>query len=317
MSQLSSASDDATLALQANEPLAMASVQPAQPGRLADLATLTKPRITVMVAITAYIGYALAPAATGHAGQWLPLFWALLGTSLSCMGASVLNQVYERDTDGLMNRTRTRPLPAGRQSPTEALILGLLLSLAGVLILGLGTYWLAAGLSAFTIVSYALVYTPLKRVTTLALLIGAVPGAMPPVIGYAAAAGDLGLAAVLAFIIMFVWQVPHFLAIAWLYREDYARAGLVMLPVIDPSGRRTFDQILISCMVMLPLGLLPTYLGVSGLLYFVTAMACGAGFLWCGIALVLEPTRQRARFLFLASLVYLPVVLALLLLDQV
>lgn len=313
MSQLSPASDDAALALHAEASLSAESVCPAQPGRLADLATLTKPRITVMVAITAYIGYALAPAS---GASWLPLFWAMVGTSLSCMGASVLNQVYERDTDGLMNRTRDRPLPAGRQRPAEALVLGLVLSIAGVLMLGLGTYWLAAGLSAFTILSYALVYTPLKRMTTLSLLIGAVPGAMPPVIGYAAASGDLGLGAGMTFLIMFVWQVPHFLAIAWLYREDYARAGLVMLPVIDPSGRRTFHQILISCMMMLPLGLLPTYLGMSGLLYFATAMACGAGFLWCGIALVLQPTRQRARLLFLASLVYLPVVLAMLLLDQ-
>lgn len=283
-----------------------------------DLMTLTKMRITLMVALTAFVGFALGVAAAPEAWSWLTLIGTLLGTAISCMGASVLNQAYERDTDGLMDRTRERPLPAGRINPFLATLLGVLLSAVGVGILLATTHWLAAALSAATIVSYVLIYTPLKRTTSLALIIGAAPGAAPPLIGYAAATGTLGAAAWLCFAIMFVWQVPHFLAIAWLYRDDYARTGMPMLPCIDsPDGRRTFRQVLISCLILLPLGLLPAYLGVSGSIYLVAALLCGLAFLWFGVRLMQQRTRAAARNLFLASLVYLPIILTVMLLDTV
>ncbi len=288
-------------------------VDVAQSGtRRADYTTLTKPRITLMVVITAAAGMALAPSPW----TWWVMIGMLAGTALSCMGASAMHQVIERSTDGLMRRTRQRPLPAGRLGTPEAAWLGGGLSLAGVAVLAGTTTWLAAMLSAITIVSYAFVYTPMKRRSPTALRVGAVPGAMPPLIGYAAVTGDLGAAAWIVFAIMFVWQVPHFLAIAWLYREDYARAGFPMLPVLDPSGQRTFRQVLIGCLTLVPLGLLPTMLGISGLLYFFTALACGLGFLAFGVALVLRPGRTQARWLFFASLVYLPVVLAVMLVDM-
>lgn len=283
------------------------------PSTFADFKDLTKPRITRMVVITAAIGFLLG---VQGAMPWLSLVIAMIGTALSCMAASVFNQVYERDTDALMHRTRNRPLAAGRVGVKPAMMLGTLLSLAGVGILtGYGMY-LAAGLCAFTIASYALVYTPMKRFSTLALIVGAVPGAMPPVIGYAAATQTIGAAAVLLFAIMFVWQVPHFLAIAWLYREDYARADLAMLPVIDPTGVRTFRQTLIGCLLLLPIGLLPSAMGISGQIYFAVALLCGLGFLALGIKLVLKPTRENARKLFFGSLIYLPVVLVAMMVDR-
>jgi protoheme IX farnesyltransferase len=289
----------------------------ATPGRLADYATLTKPRITSLVVVTAYIGFALGGYAVAGAWSWLMLAGTLVGTALSCMGASVLNQLYERDTDGLMERTGNRPLPAGRIAPREAAWLGVLLSAAGVAALWLTTNSLAAAASTFTIVTYTLLYTPMKRVSTLAVWVGAVPGAMPPIIGYAAATGTIGTPAWIAFAIMFVWQIPHFLAIAWLYRDDYARAGLPMLPVVEPDGGSTFRQILATCFALLPLGLLPTLLNVSGMAYFVTAFVCGLLFLACAAALVHRPDRTRARRLFFASLIYLPVVLGAMLIDAV
>jgi len=282
-----------------------------------DFKALTKPRITRMVVITAAIGFVF-----GYTGPiaHLPLttfIIAMLGTALSCMAASIFNQILERDTDAMMHRTRDRPIAAGRVAVKPALAFGLLLTAAGVGMLAAYGLYLAAALCASTIASYALIYTPLKRRTSLALLIGAVPGALPPMIGYAAASKDLGPAAWLLFAIMFVWQVPHFLAIAWLYREDYARANLAMLPVIDPTGLRTFRQTLIGCLLLLPLGILPTAMGVAGVWYFGAAMLCGLGFLAFGVLLVSRPTRENARRLFLASLVYLPVVLTVMLIDRI
>jgi protoheme IX farnesyltransferase len=283
------------------------------PSRLADYATLTKPRITLMVVVTAYIGFAIGdPLDTG----WLLLLATLLGTGLCCMGASAFNQVLERDVDALMHRTRNRPLPAGRLNAAQATTLAFILSILGVTILACLANALAAALAAFTILSYALAYTPLKRVTSLSTLVGAVPGAMPPVIGFAAATRSVDTAAFLLFAIMFVWQLPHFLAIAWLYRDDYARAHLPMLPVIHPDGGSTFRQILMTCLALVPLGLLPTALGISGTLYFATALCCGAIFLAFAVALILVPSRQRARSLFFASLVYLPLVMAMMLIDH-
>lgn len=284
------------------------------PSALSDFAQLTKPRITLMVLITAAIGYTFGVGADGW--QWPTLLAMLAGTALSCMGAAALNQVVERDSDAQMKRTADRPLPAGRMKVRSALVTGLALSIVGVAILAVACNLLSAAICAFTVISYAAMYTPMKRMSTLALEVGAIPGALPPVIGYAAAAGTVGEPAWMLFAIMYVWQLPHFQAIAWLYREDYARAGMVMLPVIDPSGRRTFRQILITTMLLVPLGIVPAALGVSGLVYFAIAMLCGILFLAMALSLVLEPSRTTARRLFLASLVYLPVVLGAMVLDR-
>ncbi len=285
------------------------------PSLRSDLMVLTKVRITLMVAITAWVGYALGVAALGTGWDWFRLLGAMAGTSLSCMGAAVLNQAYEHDTDAMMHRTRARPIPAGRVSVAAATWLGMGLSVVGVAMLWVTTHWLAAALSAATIFSYVLIYTPMKRTSSLALLVGAAPGAAPPLIGYAAVTGTLDAAAWIAFAIMFVWQVPHFLAIAWLYREDYARGGMPMLPVIDPDGRRTFRQVLIGCLLLLPLGVAPAYLGVTGPIYMFIALILGMGFLGLGIRLTFQPTRASARLLFFGSLIYLPAVFAAMVAD--
>ncbi len=283
--------------------------------RAADYAEMTKLRITAMVVVTAYIGYSMG--ASGDAGASLTTMLAcLIGTALCCMGASCFNQVYERDTDARMIRTRHRPLPAGRVSTHEGVVLALLLSIVGVTMLAALTTPMAAALAAFTIASYAVIYTPLKRVTTLNTPIGAVPGALPPVIGYAAATGGIGPEAVALWAIMFLWQLPHFLAIAWLYREDYARADMKMLPVVDPDGGSTFRQMLIGCLALVPVGLAPTTLGIAGTTYFFIALVSGAAFAAFGVATVIFRSRAAARAMFLASLVYLPVVLIAMMLDR-
>jgi len=285
------------------------------PSMVRSVITLTKPRITSMVLVSVWVGFMLGT--TGGTWGWPTLIAALVGAALSCMGASVLNQVYERDTDGMMDRTRDRPMPTGRIGVRPATAFGVGLSLTGVLALGLMTTWLAAAVSAVTILSYVIFYTPMKRTTHMATVVGAVPGALPPVLGYCAASGEIGVEAWLLFAIMFVWQLPHTLAIYWLYRDDFAKAGFPMLPVIDPSGSQTFRQILIGSLLLLPLGLTPTLFGVSGLIYFFTAFACGLLMLGYSLALVKSPTRTRARALFFASLVYLPVVLVVMLIDRV
>lgn len=293
-------------------------------GARADWNQLTKPRITLMVVITAYIGYelgvrgmakagAVAPAAASHTTTQMLLM--LLGTALSCMGAGIFNQVLERDTDALMKRTKHRPLPAGRVPVARAMALGLTLSLLGVALLVMVANPLTAILSAFTILSYALIYTPMKRLSSTCTIVGAVPGAMPPIMGFTAATGTIQPIALVLFAILFIWQLPHFLAIAWLYKDDYARAGLPMLPVIDPDGSATGRQILASCLALLPLGLMPTMLGACGLFYLAGALISGAIFLAYGVALVRGRTRAQARALFFASLIYLPVVYGLMLLD--
>jgi len=287
--------------------------------RFADFSVMTKPRITFMVVVTAWIGYemALGTPTVSASFSWGVLAATLVGTALSCMGASVLNQVLERDTDALMERTKDRPLPAGRISMPAALALGLTLSLVGVAALAVFVNLLTAALSAFTIINYALVYTPLKRISSVCTIVGAVPGALPPVMGYAAAANSVGVEAWAMFAILFLWQLPHFLAIAWLYKEDYARAGLPMLPVVDPDGRATARQILLGCLALLPVGLWPTTLGMSGRVYFAGALIAGLVFLAFGVALIIGQTRKHARALFFASLIYLPLVYALMVIDRV
>jgi protoheme IX farnesyltransferase len=296
------------------QPLLDAKSKP-EPSLLSSYITLSKPRITLMVIVTVWVGFMFGGRLQGW--DWVTLWSALVGAALSCMGASVLNQVYERDTDAKMKRTQDRPMPNGRIGVAAGWAYGSALTVTGVLLLGLMTSWLAAGISALTVISYAVVYTPMKRTTHLATVVGALPGALPPVLGYAAATGAIGVEATLLFAIMFVWQLPHTLAIYWLYRDDFEKAGFPMLPVIDPSGTQTFRQILIGSLLLLPLGLTPTLFGISGLVYFATAFACGMLMLGYSLALSAEPTRARARALFFASLVYLPVVLVVMLVDRI
>lgn len=292
-----------------------------------DLRHLTKPRIMKMVLVTAAIGFVMARRGSGDmAGasiaqvvmsQWGILTMTLIGLALACAGSSTLNQYLERDVDARMQRTRDRPLPAGRRSPRTVLALGVGLSVLGVAWLALWVNPLTGVLTAFTVVSYVLAYTPLKRVTSTSTIVGALPGALPPVMGASAATGRLGVEAMLLFAILFLWQLPHFLAIAWMYREDYARAGMPMLPVLDPTGASTFRQMALCCLALIPLGLTPTVLGVSGTIHFFVALAAGLGFLATAVMLVVQPSHARARLVFFASLIYLPLVYASMLLDQV
>jgi protoheme IX farnesyltransferase len=281
-----------------------------------DLVVMTKPRITVMVAFTTYVGYSLGSRHTSGWTAWLPMIVTLVGTALSCMSASVLNQVVERHTDALMERTRNRPIPMGRVSCLEGMVWGVMLGLVGVGCMAVSVGVNPAVFAGFTIASYVLVYTPLKTITSLSTIVGAVPGAMPPLIGYVAAAGQLGLDAWLLFAILFLWQLPHFLAIAWLYRVDYKNAGIVVLPVLDSSGKSTFRQMLLGCLALLPLGMLPTMLGIAGPMYFFGALLAGLAFLGSGVVLVLGKNERLTRATFTASLVYLPVVYTLILLDS-
>lgn len=270
---------------------------------LSDFFALTKPRVNLLIVVTAVIGFHLGN--TG--GTPLPLlFHTIVGTLLVASGAAVFNQVLERDTDARMRRTRMRPLPDGRVGPREATVFGALLTALGLLQLGLGANWLTAGIAAATLACYALVYTPLKRVTPLATIIGAVPGALPPVIGWAAARGTLTVEAAVLFAIVFFWQVPHVLALAWMFREDYERGGVRVLPVEEPDGRSTGIQIVNYSAALVPVSLLPTVVGLTGRVYFICALVLGTAVLLLAVRFALARTGVRARQLFYASLGYLP-----------
>lgn len=277
--------------------------------RLADYLTLTKPEITFNVVLTALVGFL---AAAHGAVAPLGLVHALLGTALVAGAASALNQWVERGHDALMKRTVRRPLPAGRLAPGDGLAFGILMGVAGTAYLALAVNPLASALAAATAGSYLLVYTPLKRVTSLATVVGAVPGAMPPLIGWAAARGQLDAGAWVLFLILFFWQMPHFLALAALYRKDYARAGFRVLPVVDPDGGSTGRQSVLYALALLVVSLLPTPLGMAGPLYFFGALALGGAFVYYGLRLAIEPeSHVRASGLFRFSLLYLPVLCAL------
>lgn len=292
-------------------PVSAAAAPAAGRQRVAGFVQLTKPRITVLVVLTTLVGFLVA------APRPLPvllLLHALAGTALAAGAAGALNQWAERHADAAMRRTARRPLPAGRLTPREALVFGVLLTAGGTAYLALTTNALASALAALTIVSYLLLYTPLKRVTSLATIVGAVPGALPPMIGWAAARGRLGIEAWVLFGIVFLWQMPHFLALAQLYRADYARAGFRMLTVEDASGESAGRQALLYALALVPVSLLPTPLGMAGGAYFVGVLALGLGFLLSGVGMALDPSRPAAaRRLFHASLLYLPAVCALLL----
>lgn len=283
---------------------------------------MSRPRMTLMVLLVTAAGFAVGASGSADAGSnglglW-GLFWAtMVGTGLACVGAGVLNQVSERQTDGMMARTRGRPLPTGEISKQGAWVLGCVLAGGGVVVLGATSNLIAAAMCGLTIVSYNLGYTPLKRVSNVSTLVGAAPGAIPPVIGYAASAGRLDIEAWLMFAILYVWQLPHFLAIAWVYREQYARAGIAVLPVVDPQGDSTFRQIVVSSLILVPLALLPTQVGACGAVYFFVALVMGVCFLAVAGMLAVTRSQRLAKALFYVSLVYLPLVYGFMVLDRV
>jgi protoheme IX farnesyltransferase len=281
--------------------------------RLSDYFELTKPRICGLVLVTTAIGFFLG------AGPIDPLRFAatLLGTALVGGGASALNHLLERKVDALMRRTENRPLPTGRLHPAEVAIFGVVLSALGVIMLFVRVNPLTGVLGVIALVSYVLVYTPLKRVTSLNTHVGAIPGALPAVMGFTASQGHFGLAAWVLFSIMFLWQLPHFLAIAWLYRDDYRRAGFPMLTVVDADGSATGRQVVLYTLSLIVVSLMPSLLGMAGALYFFLALVLGLGFLACGVALARRKTAASARHLLLASVVYLPLLLSALMLDRV
>lgn len=281
--------------------------------RIADYVALTKPRIAVLVLFTVAAG---ALFAAGRAVDPLVVFHAVLGTALVAGGASALNQLIEKDSDARMRRTAGRPLPAGRLQPLEVLLFGGALAATGLTYLVFTLDKPAAALvAAFTFACYVGVYTPLKARTPLNTLVGAVPGALPPVIGWAAVRGTVDREAMALFLILFLWQVPHFLAIAWIYRDEYARAGLCMLPSVDPDGRDTSRHMITWCLTLIPASLGPVMLHAAGPVYLAGATALGLGFLVTAIAFQRARSHTRARRVLRASLVYLPGLFALLLLD--
>jgi len=282
--------------------------------RVADFIALTKPRVVTMVMLTTLLGYYLG--ATEASFDWLRLAITLLGTSLAASGTMALNQYLERDLDARMLRTRQRPLPDGRLAPWDALVFGSALTVVGVLVLLLAINSLSAVVTAVTSVSYLFAYTPLKPRTSLCTLVGAVPGALPPLTGWAAASGDLSPAAWAIFAIMFIWQIPHALAIAQMYRDDYARAGFRLLPVVDPDGSSTTRQILTYSLALLSVGMLPTLLGLAGPVYFVASIILGLGLLAASLRLARSSKTADARRLMLASLLYLPCLLAIMAADK-
>jgi protoheme IX farnesyltransferase len=279
-----------------------------------DYLELTKPRITFLVTLTALVGFV---AASPGVVSGPDLVAALLGTALVAGGASVFNMILERDTDARMRRTQSRPIPSGRLRPLEAGVFGAALTLAGLAELLWLSHPLAAGVAFATWASYVFIYTPLKRVTSLSTLVGAVPGALPPVIGWAAARGTLDPGAFVLFAILFLWQIPHFLAIAWIYRDDYERGGLPMLPVLDREGRVTGRQAVANTLALLLVSLGPVAAGMAGRVYLVGAVVLGLGATAVALRAAVLRTQAAARGLFLASVLYLTGICALLLLNRV
>jgi len=285
----------------------------ARSGRALDFLSLTKPRLNLLVLVTTLAGLYLA----SPDGVALALAaHTLVGTALVAGGAAALNQVWERETDRLMERTRGRAVPRGRVRVAEGTWFGLLLSSAGLVELAVWTTPAAAAVAAATLLSYVLVYTPLKTRTSLATLVGAVPGALPPVIGWAAATGDITLPAIVLFGIVFFWQMPHFLAIAWMYKADYAAAGIPLLPVEEPDGQRTGRQALLYTAVLWPVSLLPAGVGLAGTTYSAVATSLGIVFIWLSIVFARHRSHENARQLFLFSITYLPLLLGALVADR-
>jgi protoheme IX farnesyltransferase len=282
-----------------------------------DYIALTKPRITWLILMSTGVGYffGLKRPWTG-AADWFLLLHTLIGTGLIASGTAALNQWYEREADCLMRRTSARPLPSGRMTAPSAMWFGIALAVAGFVEMARWVNLLSAVLGALTLASYLFLYTPLKQRSHLSTVVGALPGAMPPLIGYAAAYGGLTPEAWVLFTILFVWQFPHFLAIAWMYREDYARAGIRMLPVVEPDGSSTGRQIILYASTLIPVSLFPVLLGMTGKIYLVGALLLGGWFLYTGVRVAFDRTNVRARHVLLASVIYLPTIYGLMVFDR-
>lgn len=303
-----------TAAIELNSPNAAEVVAPlTAKARLGAYVELTKPRITFLITLTSAAGFAL-----GSRGpvNYVLLAHALIGIGLLSSGIATLNQFIERDLDGLMRRTADRPLPSGRLFPIEALWFGVLVTAGAEVYLAVLVNTLTSLLGLTVIAGYLFVYTPLKTRTSLSTALGAFPGAMPPLMGWTAARGEIDIAAWVLFAILFLWQFPHFLAIAWMYREDYGRAGIRMLPVVEPDGRVTGQQIILYALMLVPVSLLPAVLGISGKVYLFAALALGLLFLGFSIRAALSKSNQHARQLLLASVLYLPLLFGVMVLNR-
>ena len=275
---------------------------------------LTKPDVSLLVLLTTAAGYYM-----GVRGpvDWLKLLHTVAGTMLIAGGTAALNHYVERETDRHMRRTASRPLPSGLLQPAEALWFGVALAVAGAVDLSIVGGWMASLLGVITCLSYLLAYTPLKKRTIWATFVGAFPGAVPPMIGWAAATGRLDKGAWLLFLILFFWQFPHFHAISWMYREDYARAGIQMLPVVDPDGTRTFRQIIITAGMLVGVSVLPSVLGLAGVLYFFGALLLSTALVQVCLWAATEKTNVRAKWLMHATVLHIPVLLGLMVYDKV
>ena len=282
-------------------------------GRPALYLALTKPDVSFLVVMTTVAGYALG---TQGPLDWMRMAHTVFGTTLIAAGTSALNHYFERDTDALMRRTASRPLPSGQLKPREAFLFGIGLIAVGTLYLALATNALATLLGILTSIAYLCAYTPLKRKTTLATMIGAFPGAVPPLIGWVAARGTLGVNAWILFAMLFLWQFPHFDAIAWVYREDYARAGIQMLPVVDSEGKRTFREILLTAALLVPVSLLPALTGLAGAHYFFGALVLGILLVEVCLWAAASKSNIRAKWLMHATVLHLPLLLGLLIYDK-
>jgi len=281
--------------------------------KLAAYIELTKPRIALMLVLTSAAGFYLG----ADKGFNFPVFLnAMIGISLLAFGVATLNQFIERRTDKLMERTASRPLPTKKITPTEALIFGVSLTVVAEIYLAFLVNGLTAVLGLIVIVGYVFLYTPLKTKTSFSTAIGALPGALPPLMGFTAAANEITLGAWVLFAMLFLWQFPHFLAIAWMYREQYAKAGILMLPVVEPEGKITAKQIVIFTVLLLPVSLAPFFIGVAGWIYLIGAVVLGIWFLWASIEAARAKTVEKARKLLLVSVVYLPIIFALMVFDH-
>ena len=281
--------------------------------RVSAYVELTKPRITFLIVLTSAAGFGLA---SRRGVDYVALLSALFGIALLSSGIATLNQYAERDLDGMMRRTAGRPLPTGKVAPWEALAFGAGLTILAEIYLLVLVNPLSALLGLTVIAGYLFGYTPLKTRSSLSTVVGAFPGAVPPLIGWTAATGTLSIEAWVLFAILFLWQFPHFLAIAWMYREDYSRAGILMLPVVEPDGRVTAQQIVVYTLMLIPVSLLPTVLGLSGRIYFFGALLLGLLFLYSSVRAAFSMSRQQARQLLLASVLYLPLLFILMVANK-
>lgn len=281
---------------------------------IAVYAELFKARLTFLVVLTTLVGFYI-----GSIGpvNYLLMLHTVLGTALVASGASALNQLWERKHDARMRRTQDRPLPSGRLQPQSVLLIGCTSAILGLCYLTLAVNWLTSVIGACSLMTYLFVYTPLKRVTWLNTAVGAIPGGLPPLMGWTAARGHLSADAWALFGILAIWQLPHFMAIAWMYRDEYARAGFKMLPVLDPDGHRTGSQAVTHTLALVPVSLCPSLVNLTGPIYFTGAFVLGLIFIWSAVQFSRQLTISRARQLFYVSILYLPLLLGLMVLDKV